>query len=111
MDRMAMSLLVALFVSAVLPAQSGGGPMDAPDPPWLPAGYYPPWESVTPVRTIPFVHNPQQTPAQNGAALAAAILALKPGEMLSIGPGAYSLTSKLDVVLQGTATAPIRVWR
>jgi len=62
---------------------------------------------VTPTQTISFNYNSAQTPTQNGAALAAAINALTPGQRLEIGTGTYSINMWFNVVLQGSAAAPI----
>jgi len=102
-----MVLLLSLIASARTPAQPGGGRVDAPDPSWLPASYFPPWAGVRPKQTLPFAHDPKQSPAANGAALAAAIRGLRPGQALAIGPGTYSLAARFDVSLAGTAADPI----
>jgi len=100
-------LLLLLIPSAWTPAQPRRGPVDDPDPKWLPASYDPAWANVPPKQTIPVTHDPKQSPSVNGAALAAAIHGLKPGQKLAIGPGTYSLDARFDVVLAGTAAAPI----
>src|SRR5690606_16552631 len=45
--------------------------------------------------------------ADNGAALRAAILALRPGDRLEIGAGRYVIAARLGIRLAGTASHPI----
>jgi hypothetical protein len=80
-----------------------------PGPSWLPAGFDPSWADVTPTQVLNFTYDGGQSSEQNGADLASSILALVPGQKLSIGPGTYTIVAKFDVVLQGTASAPIWV--
>lgn len=72
--------------------------------------YDPAWAAVKPLRTINHAHNAKQTPEQNGAALKAALVALKAGDCLVLEAGTYSLAGgmfELNVV--GTEKAPIWV--
>ena len=69
--------------------------------------YFPPWENVAPTQTIDFNYDSAKSSQQNGGDLAAAILRLTAGQMLRIGPGTYSIDIWFNIVLQGTASAPI----
>ncbi len=71
------------------------------------ASYNPAWASIEPERTI--AHNPLAgaTSIQNGAALVKAVGALQPGDRLEIGAGSYSVERMWDVLVSGTAEAPI----
>lgn len=93
-------LAAATVLSVPIPAQVSA-------PAWLPQSFDPPWGGLTPRRAIPFPYDPQRTTQQNGAALAAAIKVLQPGDRLNIGAGLYTLTAKFDVSLEGTLAAPI----
>ena len=81
--------------------ESNAQPLAGPGP------FDPPWAAVSPLVTIPFNHDPLMTPSQNGAALAAAIAALIPGDRLEISGGEYSLDPFFTIDLAGTAMAPI----
>ncbi len=89
----------------------GGAPTPAPDPTPAPLGepeiFFPSWYNVTPQQVISLAYNSSKTSEENGALLKAAILALQPGQMLKIGAGTYSVNSYFNIVLQGTALAPI----
>jgi len=76
---------------------------------WLPSSYDPSWAGVPAERTISFAYDSLETPVQNGARLAVAVAALVPGDELRIGPGTYSMQSRFEVLLQGTAASPIRI--
>lgn len=105
LDRHAAVLAVVLVSVAC-----STGSAQAPTPAWLPTSYYPAWQAVVPQRVIPFTYDGNQTSAQNGLNLAAAVQGLQPGDALLIGPGTYSVVSvpvKWDVTVQGTASAPI----
>lgn len=80
-----------------------------PTPPSTPSGtnYDPTWAALTPTRVIPHPYDAARTPGQNGAALAAAIQALQPGDRLEIASGTYSIEAYFNVTVQGTAAAPI----
>lgn len=75
--------------------------------PWIAGRTVPSWAEAKPRRRLPFQHDADKTDEQNGAALAGAIQDLKPGDMLQVSPGRYSIVRKFDVDLQGTAEAPI----
>ena len=107
-----MSRHVAVALLATLTAcggsRGGGGGGTGVEPaPWETGSYDPSWKNIAPTTTISFTYNGGQTPLQNGAALAAAILALQPGQRLEIGNGTYSINLWFDIVLQGTSAAPI----
>ncbi|MHC4661756.1 MAG: right-handed parallel beta-helix repeat-containing protein [Planctomycetota bacterium] len=72
-----------------------------------PTVYFPPWYNIAATQTIQLSHNAGLTNEQNGDALADAILALMPGQMLEIGAGTYSINRWFNVNIQGTASAPI----
>ena len=72
-----------------------------------PGPYDPPWASVAPANVITLNHDPMMTASDNGAALAAAIGALVPGDRLEISGGTYSLDAFFTIDLAGTAMAPI----
>lgn len=78
-----------------------------PKAPWLVGRLKPDWAEAKPRRTKLVQHDPEKSDEENGAVLARAIQRLQPGEMLKIGPGRYSILRKFDVILRGTAKAPI----
>jgi len=61
--------------------------------------YDPSWANVTPTNTVPFTGTASQ--------LEAAMNALTPGDKMEIAAGTYNLTSKFNLDVQGTASAPI----
>lgn len=72
--------------------------------------YEPAWAAAKPLRTIHHSHNAKQNVEQNGAALKAALLALKAGDCLVIAAGTYSLAGGMfELNLSGTEKAPIWV--
>ena len=75
--------------------------------PWLRDSYFPAWAERTPSTVLTFKHNDAQTDEENGSALAQTIQALKPGEMLKIAPGRYSIDRWFVIDLQGQEQAPI----
>lgn len=75
--------------------------------PWATDSYFPPWQDIAPTQVIPFAHDGGLTDEQNGSALADAMLALQPGQILEIGSGTYSINRWFNLVLQGRADAPI----
>jgi hypothetical protein len=97
-------LLFALALATTLISEPA---IAAPQAPWLAGRLEPDWAGVKPRRTVPVQHAPDKSDEENGAELARAIQRLQPGEMLEIGPGRYSIASKFDVVLRGTAETPI----
>jgi hypothetical protein len=96
-----------LYVALGLVVMSGSAPAAPPVAPWLVGRSEPSWASAKPRRTLQVQHAADQTDEENGAALAQAVGALKPGDMLKISPGRYSIARKFDVDLQGTEEAPI----
>ena len=97
-------------------SRSGGGtapvPSSAPTtppvaPPPSSASYDPAWAALAPTRVIPHPYDATRTAVQNGAALAAAIQGLQPGDRLEIASGTYSIEAYFNVTVQGTSTAPI----
>ncbi|TET39087.1 MAG: right-handed parallel beta-helix repeat-containing protein [Planctomycetota bacterium] len=72
-----------------------------------PSVYFPPWHNIAPIEVISFSYDRAKSDEENGAALADAILALQPGQKLEIGAGTYSINRWFNVLLHGTASAPI----
>ena len=66
----------------------------------LATSYAPTWASITPKRVI-------QHTDPNGASLVKAVEALKPGDKLEIAAGTYSVERMWDILVSGTAEAPI----
>ena len=95
------TLLACGVVIAVVPASA------ASEAPWLVGRILPRWADVKPHRALQVEYDAGKSDEANGAALARAIKGLAPGNMLTIGPGRYSIPHKFDVDLQGTAEAPI----
>lgn len=79
----------------------------AEPPPWETGRMAPVWANVKPRRTVRIKHDSRLSDEKNGQALARLIAGLKPGEMLMIGSGRYSLAPKTVIGLKGTAKAPI----
>src|SRR5262245_32923023 len=73
---------------------------------WLPESPYPAWGVAPPASVVHIASEPLQSPLENGARLHAAILALRPGQGLAIGPGVWSISSRLDLAGSGTQQAP-----
>lgn len=69
--------------------------------------YAPDWASVTPARTVQFDRLDGRTPEENGAALVRAAEKLQPGDQLVIDSGTYQVERKWDLLISGTAEAPI----
>ncbi len=66
----------------------------------LATSYEPTWASITPKRVI-------QHTDQTGTSLVKAVEALKPGDKLEIAAGTYSVERMWDILVSGTADAPI----
>ncbi|MEQ1751812.1 MAG: right-handed parallel beta-helix repeat-containing protein [Prosthecobacter sp.] len=64
------------------------------------ASYEPTWASIPPKRVTKHTDT-------NGAALVKAVEALKPGDRLEIAAGTYSVERMWDLLVSGTADAPI----
>jgi hypothetical protein len=77
--------------------------------PWERGSYFPEWRSARSRKVIEFKRDPAKSDEENGARLAEAIKALKPGQEFRIGPGRYSVNRWFDVVLRGTRRKPIRI--
>jgi hypothetical protein len=69
--------------------------------------YQPAWAAVRPQRTITLSAMPDTHDSQNGLRLVKAIEALKPGDLLEIGAGTYSVNRLWDVTVSGTPEAPL----
>lgn len=66
----------------------------------LSAGYDPSWSDVTPTRVI-------QHSDTSGTALVKAVADLQPGDRLELAAGTYSVEPMWDILVSGTAEAPI----
>lgn len=88
-----------------------GAPAPTPSPSPAPSSavYDPPWASAAPARTLRLDRDPALTDGQNGDRLVAALRALVPGDRLEVGGGRWSIDRYFDLVLAGTASAPIWV--
>lgn len=93
--RRSGQLAVVFFLA--LSAVAFGGP------------YEPAWASVAPKRTVNHRWEKARSPGENGAALVRAMKALQPGDRLEIQAGTYSVAEMWDVVVSGSASAPIWV--
>lgn len=71
------------------------------------ADYEPEWASIAPQRTIAHDAIAGVTAEQNGAALVNAVGSLQPGDLLEVSAGTYSVQRMWNVVVSGTAEAPI----
>ena len=91
-----MAGVLFAILAAGLPAQS-----------WLPSSPYPTWSSVQPLRTLRVDYDSGKTSSENGEVLHTAMLSLQPGDELKVGSGTYTIDARLELTLQGTATAPI----
>jgi hypothetical protein len=81
------------------------GPAPAPAP--STTAYDPPWANVAATRVIRLDRDAALSDAQNGDRLVTALRALVPGDRLEVGGGTWSIDRYLDLVLSGTAAAPI----
>jgi len=98
----AIALALGLLFAGFAPAEAAPRKAEAGSP------FDPAWAMVKPARTIQHAFAAKQTAEQNGAALKAAMLALKPGECLVIEAGTYSLAGGMTQLdLSGTEKAPI----
>lgn len=100
-NRNRFFLSISLLLIAASPAASQG-PL-----PWERGTYDPAWAGVKPTRTIQLNYDSEQSPAENGLALARAIERLQPGDQLEVAAGKYLLRPKLTIDLQATERAPI----
>jgi hypothetical protein len=73
---------------------------------WLPPSPYPSWGATTPATIFTINYDPTLPPVANGARLHVAILGLLPGQGLAIGPGTWTVPSRLDLSGVGTPQAP-----
>ncbi len=69
--------------------------------------YYPAWADTAPTSTILLDYDGGLSSEANGAILADTVAALQPGDKLEIGAGTWSVNRWWNIVLQGSATAPI----
>src|SRR5690606_13427018 len=84
-----------------------GAPDLAAGPSAARPAFAPAWGMVAPARVLVHDFDPHRSEADNGAALRAAILALRPGDRLEIGAGRYVIAARLGIRLAGTASHPI----
>lgn len=94
------ALAIALAGSAA--AQIDVGPDAA-----LPQEFVPAWANARPSRIIEYHTDPRDSAVSRGIGLALAATKLKPGDMLKIGGGTYSIPKLFNLSLQGRPTAPI----
>ncbi|MBX3473671.1 MAG: right-handed parallel beta-helix repeat-containing protein [Planctomycetes bacterium] len=100
----ALTVALVSFAVALAPFTSAQRKKDERSP------YDPAWAAAKPLRKIEHAHNAKQSVEQNGAALKAALLALKAGDCLVIESGTYSLAGGMfELNLAGTEKAPIWV--
>ena len=71
------------------------------------SGYFPSWADIEPDNIITHAYNPGQSETENGAALANAMQALNPGDILKIESGTYSINKYFNLEVSGTAVEPI----
>ena len=69
--------------------------------------HFPHWWEHRGKRILKNYYDPSQTTEANGKVLWKKISSLVPGDMLMVQPGVYSSQERLDLKLNGTATAPI----
>lgn len=82
-------------------AGPGGGTNETP------AEFRPAWADAAPNDIVTVEHDATLSDTENGAALAAALADLDPGDRLEIGTGTFSMSARLDISLRGTESAPI----
>jgi hypothetical protein len=104
MARPHLSVPLVLLVLVIISDSVAAAP---PVAPWLVGRTVPSWAGVKPRRVLQVQHIAEKTDQENGEILARAIADLKPGDMLKISAGRYSIARKFDVDLQGTPEAPI----
>ncbi len=100
-----LSVVVSVAVSATV--QVVVGSPDVADQVRQASSYEPEWASIAPKRTIVHCAPSGATSAENGEMLVKAVGALQPGDRLEIGSGTYSIERMWDVLISGTAKAPI----
>ena len=96
--------MLLAFLNALVISPSIGAADEAP---WEIGSTSPNWGSAVPVRLVPLRSDPEKSDEQNGTELVRAIERLRPGDMLEIGPGRYSIRQKFSLNLQGTSAKPI----
>lgn len=106
MTRRLPALLLVLALAAC-GGDGGTGPGATPDPGPDPTDYFPLWRDATPTATLTLEHDPLLSDLENGAALAAAIGALVPGQRLEVGGGTWSMQEPLDIAGVGSLEEPI----
>lgn len=71
--------------------------------------YRPAWADAPVLREIELDFDPTLDDVANGARLSSTVHGLQPGDRLVVGPGIWSIEPRFEVVLHGTAQAPIRI--
>lgn len=96
------SLALALALSVPAVAQE-------PPVPWEVGSIDPAWADRPATRTIRVRYDRRKSAEENGAALYEAMTALRPGDTLVVGGGTWSIARRTNLVLTGSAEAPIRI--
>jgi hypothetical protein len=76
-------------------------------PPWERASYDPAWANVKHSSEYRLEYRDALGDSLNAKRLTESLSLLKPGERLLIGPGTWSVRSKVDITAVGTASKPI----
>jgi len=71
--------------------------------------YIPSWANAPVLRQLQLDFDPALDDVANGARFFNTVHGLQPGDRLVVGPGRWSVESRFEVVLNGTAQAPIRI--
>ncbi len=77
--------------------------------PWEVGSYDPPWAARPARRTFPLEYDRRASAEANGERLYEAMSALRPGDTLVVAGGTWSIARRTNLVLVGTAEAPIRI--
>lgn len=96
---------VAWYLTSVLLILNASA--NAEEAPWESGRTSPSWSDVAPARTLHLNADADLSADENGRKLAEAVAGLRPGDMLLIGAGRYSLSRKFSVNLAGTSESPI----
>ncbi len=71
--------------------------------------YFPTWFRASSKRELRLEYDPELSPVENGLRLSTQLASLVPGDRLLISKGVWSSGPRLELSLQGTAQAPIRI--
>lgn len=105
--RLSAAFVVVYAVLFTLAQVTSGLAAQEPTLPWVSCQTSPSWHGGQVRRKIRHAYDDRQNEQTNGLRLKQAIEKLRPGDMLLIAPGRYSMGPKLVVDLQGTPEAPI----